>query len=85
MFVEAVPEQARRNLAVLAQAGITQPFYLAGGTAVAFHLGHRISVVPDLLPPVATPLSASMEATSVSLEAHLNRKPGRTAPFLFKA
>ena len=44
MFVEAVPEQTRRNLAILAQAGITRPFYLAGGAAAAFHLGHRISV-----------------------------------------
>jgi len=51
MFIEAVPEQARRNLAVLARAGITQPFYLAGGTAVAFHLGHRISVDLDFFGP----------------------------------
>ncbi len=47
MFVEAVLEQTRRNLAVLAQAGVTQPFYLAGGTASALYLGHRISVDLD--------------------------------------
>lgn len=51
MFVEAVPEQTRRNLAVLAQAGVTQPFYLAGGTAAALHLGHRISVDLDFFGP----------------------------------
>lgn len=51
MFIEAVPEQTRRNLAVLAQAGITQPFYLAGGTAAALHLGHRISVDLDFFGP----------------------------------
>lgn len=47
MFIEAVPGQTRRNMAVLAQAGITRPFYLAGGTTAAFHLGHRISVDLD--------------------------------------
>ena len=51
MFVEAVPEQARRNLAVLAQVGVTRPFYLAGGTATALHLGHRISVDLDFFGP----------------------------------
>jgi len=51
MFIEAVPEQTRQNLAVLAQAGVSQPFYLAGGTAVAFHLGHRISVDLDFFGP----------------------------------
>ncbi len=51
MFVEAVPEQTRRNLAILAQAGVTRPFYLAGGTAAAFHLGHRISVDLDFFGP----------------------------------
>jgi hypothetical protein len=53
MFIEAVPEQTRRNLAVLARAGITRPFYLAGGTAAALHLGHRISVDLDFFGPGA--------------------------------
>lgn len=51
MFVEAVPEQTRRNMAVLAQAGVTRPFYLAGGTTAAFYLGHRISVDLDFFGP----------------------------------
>ncbi len=51
MFIEAVSEQTCQNLAVLAQAGISQPFYLAGGTAVALHLGHRISVDLDFFGP----------------------------------
>jgi len=34
-------------LALLAEKGLSQPFYLAGGTAIALHLGHRISVDLD--------------------------------------
>ena len=47
MFVEALPQGARRNLALLAETGLTASFYLAGGTAAALHLGHRISVDLD--------------------------------------
>ncbi len=47
MFEQALPEPTRRYLALLAAKNISQPFYLAGGTAVALHLGHRISVDLD--------------------------------------
>ena len=51
MFVQALPKGTRRNLALLAKAGLTAPFYLAGGTAAALHLGHRISVDLDFFGP----------------------------------
>ena len=51
MFVEALPQRTRRNLALLAETGLTEPFYLAGGTAIALHLGHRISVDLDFFGP----------------------------------
>lgn len=51
MFVQALPKGTRRNLALLAKAGLTAPFYLAGGTAAALNLGHRISVDLDFFGP----------------------------------
>ncbi|RME08795.1 MAG: hypothetical protein D6803_00285 [Anaerolineae bacterium] len=47
MFTEALPPATRRYLAILGEKGISRPFYLAGGTAIALHLGHRISVDLD--------------------------------------
>jgi len=41
------PEQSRA-LARLKAVAAVRPFYLAGGTAVAFHLGHRVSRDLDL-------------------------------------
>lgn len=43
MFFDALPPGTRSNLALLAASGLIDPFYLAGGTAAALHLGHRIS------------------------------------------
>jgi len=51
MFVESLPEGTRRALGLLADAGLAQPFYLAGGTAVALYLGHRISIDLDFFGP----------------------------------
>ena len=51
MFVEALPQGTRRNLALLADAGLTATFYLAGGTAAALHLGHRVSIDLDFFGP----------------------------------
>ncbi len=47
MFVESLPEGTQRSLALLAASGLPQPFYLAGGTAVALYFGHRISIDLD--------------------------------------
>jgi len=51
MFVEALPEGTRRNLALLADSSLVAPFYLAGGTAAALHMGHRVSVDLDFFSP----------------------------------
>ncbi|PKO23594.1 MAG: hypothetical protein CVU38_03130 [Chloroflexi bacterium HGW-Chloroflexi-1] len=53
MFIEALPEGTRRNLALPGGAGLTEPFYLAGGTAAALHLGHRVSIDLDFFGPVS--------------------------------
>ena len=43
MFEETLVKGAKEDLALLGQSGILKDAYLAGGTAVALQLGHRIS------------------------------------------
>jgi len=51
MFEQTLPQTTRRYLDLLAQKGISQAFYLGGGTAIALHLGHRVSVDLDFFTP----------------------------------
>jgi len=45
-----------RALAFLRQQDFVRDFYLAGGTALAFQIGHRISTDLDWFSPVFWPL-----------------------------
>lgn len=47
MFEEVLPRDAKKALAVLGESGLLKEAYLAGGTALALHIGHRISVDLD--------------------------------------
>jgi predicted nucleotidyltransferase component of viral defense system len=47
VFLETLPDHVQRLLKQLGQFPTVAPFYLAGGSAVALHLGHRISVDLD--------------------------------------
>jgi hypothetical protein len=47
MFLDTLPPNARQLLKELGQQPLVQPFYLAGGSAAALHLGHRTSVDLD--------------------------------------
>ena len=47
MFAEVLPKKTRQSLAVLGESRILQDAYLAGGTALALQLGHRVSVDLD--------------------------------------
>ncbi len=51
MFIQALPSTVRANLALVAQTSLAGKFYLAGGTAVALHLGHRRSYDLDFFIP----------------------------------
>jgi hypothetical protein len=51
---EAVTPEARDLLALLGQLPLLRPFYLAGGTALALRLGHRISQDLDLFANIET-------------------------------
>lgn len=47
MFTEVLPQDAGKTLAILGQGGLLKDTYLAGGTALALRIGHRISVDLD--------------------------------------
>jgi len=51
MFRRGILEQARRALALIAKAQPASGIYLAGGTAAAIHLGHRLSIDLDFFLP----------------------------------
>lgn len=51
MFDDALPPATRACLAKLGDSQLAAGFYLAGGTAVALHLGHRLSVDLDFFGP----------------------------------
>lgn len=44
MFEEVLPKDTKSALAVLGESGLLKEAYLAGGTALALHIGHRVSV-----------------------------------------
>ena len=43
MHCETLDANSRNNLMILKKGILLNDFYLAGGTAIALHLGHRIS------------------------------------------
>ena len=51
MFEESLIKGAKENLALLGRSGVLKDAYLAGGTAAALQLGHRISVDFDFFTP----------------------------------
>lgn len=44
MFEQVLSKDAKKSLAVLGKSGLLEDAYLAGGTALALQIGHRISV-----------------------------------------
>lgn len=51
MFIGVLPPAVQANLALVAQTALAKQFYLAGGSAVALHLGHRRSYDLDFFTP----------------------------------
>jgi len=51
MFVETLSTDTRYLLERLGRLLAVTPFYLAGNSAIALHLGHRISVDLDFFTP----------------------------------
>ena len=52
MFEEALFGNAKKNLAILGKSDAIAKAYLAGGTAAALQLGHRISIDLDFFTPI---------------------------------
>lgn len=44
MFEQVLSKDAKKSLAVLGKSRLLKDAYLAGGTALALQMGHRISV-----------------------------------------
>ena len=65
MYENVLPGGTALALRKLGKSGILAPAYLAGGTAVALHLGHRISRDLDFFTPKEFP----EETTMAGLEA----------------
>lgn len=51
MFLETIPDALKSNLESLGKEKFIKQFYLAGGTALALQLGHRISRDLDFFTP----------------------------------
>lgn len=51
MFEKVLPKKAKQSLALLGRSGLLKDAYLAGGTALALQIGHRISVDFDFFIP----------------------------------
>ena len=53
MFTKALHPDTLRALKLISNIDLVKKSYLAGGTALALHLGHRISVDLDFFTPIA--------------------------------
>ena len=49
--MEPITKQTKHILETLNNSGITKDFYLAGGTALALQIGHRLSIDLDWFSP----------------------------------
>lgn len=65
MFTKTLSENAQKSLAVLGRGVLPKGTYMADGSALALHIGHRISVDFDFF--TSDPFSSS------ALEAELNK------------
>jgi hypothetical protein len=68
---ECVSDQLREIMVAVGSESFSQRFYLAGGTALALQLGHRVSVDLDFFAPDDDLLDDQRRAIMASLKGHL--------------
>lgn len=79
MFEEVIPKKAKKALAVLGESGILRDAYLAGGTALALQLGHRVSVDLDFFAKAEFDEQAIVkQLSSLPIDFELERLTWRT-------
>ena len=73
-FTEGLPKKLIGVLKALGPRMLSEGFYLAGGTALAIHLGHRISVDLDWFTPHpfddSLILAQSLRTSNMNLDIH---------------
>lgn len=86
MFTEVLTKDARASLAVLGERDILKDAYLAGGTALALQIGHRVSVDFDFFTQAKfDPQQVVQQLTMLSMPFHLERTaPGTILGFVGK-
>ncbi len=84
MFTEVLPKDAGSSLAALGNSTVLTDAYLAGGTALALQIGHRVSVDFDFF--TATPFNAQQvvqQLTALPVPFQLERTaPGTILGFV---
>src|SRR3989338_9534722 len=53
MFGSTLSDHAQKTLALLGKSGLVNQAYLAGGSALALHFGHRYSIDFDFFTPIS--------------------------------
>jgi len=78
-FVEGLPKKQIKVLKALGPHMVSKGFYLAGGTALAIYLGHRVSVDLDWFTPqpMEDSLHFAQELRNVGIEVEIQQvSPG---------
>ena len=73
MFTRALSKDAQTALALLGKSGILNDAYLAGGTACALQLGHRLSFDLDFFTPKEFEVSRMIETLKKTVDLQIER------------
>jgi hypothetical protein len=84
MFTKVLTKDAGASLAALGKSGFLKDAYLAGGTALALHMGHRISVDFDFFTQTKfNPQQVVQQLTTLPMPFQLERTaPGTILGFV---
>src|SRR3989338_10322522 len=78
MFTRALSKDAQTALALLGKSGILNDAYLAGGTACALQLGHRLSFDLDFFTPKEFAISLMIKTLKKAVDLQIERSAQNT-------